>query len=310
MHRQLTRFLFALVLIAVGVAFAEQTEKKENSVAGARNSETAPMPSLLPSPETINAFLHQMFGYDSSITWKIIDIKPAEAESLAEVNVLLSNPQGQQMSTLYVTSDQKHALVGEIIPFGAEPFNAIRQKLERSVNGVAKGPAKAPIEVVEFSDLQCPHCKQAQPTIEKLITEEPNARFIFQPFPLPSHDWAMKAASYADCVHQANHEAFWKFIDAVFNAQSDITASNADQKLTDLASSVGVKAADVASCATSVDTRARIERSISLGKAAGVTGTPTLFIGGRKIANVNGTPYDIMKKMIEFYAKEEHQDKK
>ncbi len=308
MHRQFARVFFALIL-AAGLAFAQQ-KTKENSVAGARKQESAPMPSLLPSEETVNAFLHQMFGFDSGVTWKILDIRPAEADGLAEVNVLLSSPQGQGTNTIYVTSDQKHAVVGEIIPFGTEPFAATREKLEKGENGIAKGPAKAPIEIVEFSDLQCPHCKQAEPTLEKLMTDEPDAKFIFQPFPLPSHDWAMKAASFADCVSQFNYGAFWKYVDAVFNAQSDITAANADQKLTELADGAGVKGAQVASCAARPDIRARIDHSIALGKSVGVTGTPTLYIGGRKIANVNGTPYDILKNMVEFYAKEGKGEKK
>lgn len=308
MHRQFARAIFALIMVA-GFAFAQQ-KPKENSVAGARKQESAPMPSLLPSEETVNAFLHQMFGFDSSVTWKILDIKPAEADGLAQVDVLLSSPQGQGTNTIYVTSDQKHAVVGEIIPFGTEPFTATRKKLQEGENGISKGPAKAPIEVVEFSDLQCPHCKQAEPTVEKLMTDEPDARFIFQPFPLPSHDWAMKAASFAECVGESNKDAFWKFVDGVFNKQSEITAANADQKLTELADSVGVKGSQVATCAAQPDTKSRIEHSIALGKAVGVTGTPTLFIGGRKIANVNGTPYEILKNMIEFYAKQGKEGKK
>ncbi len=301
MHRQLARVVVVL-LVFTSIAFAQQKTIKQNSVGGARK--TDPMPSLLPSEETVNAFLHQMFGHDKSITWKIIEIKPAEAEGLAEVSILLSNPQGQQVSTIYVTSDQKHAVAGEIIPFGVEPFKEDREKLEKGQNGAIKGPAKAPVEIVEFSDLQCPHCKQAQPTVEKLMTDEPNARFVFQPFPIPSHDWAMKAAAYADCVSQSNKAAFWKFIDAVYGAQSDITSANADQKLTELADGAGVKGSEVAACAALPDTRARIEHSIALGKSVGVTGTPTLFIGGRKIANVNGTPYEVLKGIVEFAAGE------
>ncbi len=308
MDRRLVGVFLAVVMIG-GLAFAQQ-KTKENSVAGARKPESAPMPSLLPSEGTVNAFLHQMFGFDSAITWKILDIKPAEAEGLAQVDVLLSSPQGQGTNTLYVTSDQKHAVVGEVIPFGNEPFTATREKLEKAGNGVAKGPSKPAVEVVEFSDLQCPHCKQAQPTLEKLMTDEPDARFIFQPFPLPSHDWAMKAASFADCVSQANSAAFWKYVDAVFNAQSDLTAANADQKLTELADGVGVKGSEMAACAARPDTKARIDNSIALGKSVGVTGTPTLFIGGRKIANVNETSYDILKEMVEFYAKEGKDGKK
>ena len=68
------------------------------------------------------------------------------------------------------------------------------------MNGPSRGPADAPVTLVEFSDLQCPHCKEAQPTIDKLMAEEKNARLVFQNFPLPAHDWAAKAAYYGDCI--------------------------------------------------------------------------------------------------------------
>jgi protein-disulfide isomerase len=140
--------------------------------------------------------------------------------------------------------------------------------------------------------------------VEKLVADEPNARFVFQPFPLPSHDWAAKAAAYGDCVGRSNSEAFWKFVDAVYNAQSDITQANADEKLTALATQSGVKGADAAACAAKPETQARIDHSIELGKAVGVTGTPTLFINGRKVANIGGTPPEVLKAMVDFAAKE------
>lgn len=293
-----------MLLISAAVVFSQQKPKKEHSVAGARAADNAPMPSLLPSEETVNAFLRQMFGYEPSVTWRIVDIKPAPAEALAQVDVILSNPQGQQGTTLYITADQKHALVGDLIPFGADPFAPARQALDKGSNGVTRGPAKAPVTIVEFSDFQCPHCKTAQPTVEKLVAEEPNARFVFQQFPLPMHEWALKAASYGDCIGRKNNGAFWKFADSVFNAQSEITAANADEKLKSLADAAGVKGSEVAACAAEPDTKSRIDASLALGKEVGVTGTPTLFIGGRKIANVNGTPYEILKGITEFAAKQ------
>ena len=95
--------------------------------------------------------------------------------------------------------------------------------------------------VVEFGDLQCPHCKEAQPTIEKLMAEEKNARLVFQNFPLPSHDWAAKAAAYGDCLGRTSSDAFWKFLASVYAAQTDITAATPTRKLTALAEQAGAK---------------------------------------------------------------------
>jgi protein-disulfide isomerase len=302
MHRPITAFFFPLVLVLSG--FAQQQQKSENSVAAARPSTTAQTPAGLPSEQTVNGFLQQTFGYDPSVSWKIFAIKPATAQGLAEVDVVLANQGGQQNTTFYVTQDGKHALIGDLIPFGTKPFAATQQELLKGINGVARGPAGAPVTIVEFSDLQCPHCKQAQPTIDKLLGDEQNARFVFQQFPLPSHNWAAKAAAYADCIGRSNNDAFWKFISGTYTAQSDITEANADQKLTAVVDASGVKGSDIAACAAKPDTKSRIDASVNLGKKVEVTGTPTLFINGRRIANVNGIPYDVLKSMVEFEARQ------
>jgi protein-disulfide isomerase len=154
---------------------------------------------------------------------------------------------------------------------------------------------------VEFSDLQCPHCKEAQPNVDKLMSEHKNVRLVFQSFPLPMHDWASKAAKYADCVSQASNEAFWKFISGVYGAQSDITASNADDKLTEIATGAGVKGPDVAACAAKPETATHVEQSKTLGKDLNVDSTPTFFMNGRKLPAV---PYEVLEKLVDFSAKE------
>ena len=258
----------------------------------------------LPSEEVVNSFLQQTFGYDSAVSWKIASIKPSIAEGLAEVVVTLSNAQGQSVTTLYVTPDGKHALTGEIMPFGAKPYAPAKEALLKGVSGPARGPEKAPVTIVEFSDLQCPHCKDAQPVIDKLLTDEPNARFVFQNFPLPMHNWAAKASYYADCVGRTSNDAFWKFVQGAFDQQTNITESNADEKLTAIADASGVKGSDAAVCAAKPDTKSRVDKSIALGQSVGVTGTPTVYINGRRIGNVVGVPPEVLKGLVEFAAKQ------
>jgi protein-disulfide isomerase len=259
----------------------------------------------LPSEATVDSFLHQTFGYQPDMKWKIASIKPSQIEGLAEVTVVLASPQGQQVSNFYVAADGKHALLGDIIPFGAKPFDPDKKTLEKGVTGPSRGPKDAPVLIVEFGDLQCPACKAAQPTIEALVAAEPNARFVFQNFPLEMHNWAAKGAAYADCVGRASNDAFWKFVSKAYETQSDITAENADEKLTALADAAGVKGADIAACAAKPETKARVDASIALGKQVDVTGTPTLFINGRKIGSFDARLSDVYKSLVEFAAKPE-----
>ena len=258
----------------------------------------------LPSEATVDSFMQQTFGYEPKMSWKISSIKPALAPGLAEVDVILATPQGQQLSRFYVTADGEHAVVGEIIPFGAKPFDPVKRKLEKGVTGPSRGPKGAPVTIVEFGDLQCPACKAAQPAIEGLVAAEPNARFVFQNFPLEMHNWAAKGAAYADCVAQSSTDAFWKFVAKTYETQGDITAENADEQLTVLADAAGVKGADIATCASTPVATAHVEASVALGKSVNVTGTPTLFINGRSIGNVSGVPVDTLKVLVEFAAKQ------
>jgi protein-disulfide isomerase len=258
----------------------------------------------LPSEATVDSFLQQTFGYEAQMSWKIASIKPAPVPGLAEVDVILASPQGQQVSRFYVTSDGAHAVIGEIIPFGAKPFDPVKKMLEKGINGPSRGPKDAPVTIVEFGDLQCPACKAAQPAIEGLVAAEPNVHFVFQSFPLEMHNWAAKGAAYADCVGRASNDAFWKFIAKTYETQSDITADNADEKLTALADGTGVKGADIAACALTPATKSNVEASLALGKAVEVTGTPTLFINGRSIGDVSHVPATTLKRLVEFAAKQ------
>src|ERR1700685_4061991 len=291
-------FLNSICILFLAGTLAAQTASR---TAKAKASETpaeksaAAATSGLPSEATVDSFLHQQFGYETDLTWKISSIKPSAIAGLAEVTVVLARPRGQQLSSFFVAPDGQHALVGEIIPFGARPFDVAKRLLDKGINGPERGPKDAPVTIVEFGDLQCPACKAAQPTIEALVAAEPNARFIFQNFPLEMHNWAAKGAAYADCVGQASNEAFWKFIAKTYETQSDITAENADEKLTALADSAGVKGVDIATCSRTPATKVHVDASVALGKAVNISGTPTLFINGRAIGNVDARMGDTYK---------------
>ena len=163
MHRHLS--VCAVVLLAV-LALAQQKSASSAKPAAAPN---------LPSEEVVNAFMQQTLGYDPAISWKIGSIKPAPAEGLAEVNVTVSSPQGSQAQKFYVTPDSTHVIIGEILPFGPHPFDAVRDQLQKGINGPSHGAATAPVMVVEFSDLQCPIARTLSP---RLIAWPPKTRML------------------------------------------------------------------------------------------------------------------------------------
>jgi len=259
--------------------------------------------AALPSEATVEGFLKQMFGWNQELTWKIAEIKPAEAEGFSEVTAIFNTTQGQQIFRIYVTPDQKFALTGDLVPFGADPFAAARADL-KAANGPSHGPADAAVTIVEFGDLECPACKAAQPNVTKLLEDEPKARLIFQNFPLETiHKWAMLGAKYLDCVGRENNDALWKFISTVYEHQGEITPENAEAKLKEYAKEAGANPDTVAACAATPETQKRVRESMALGEKLGITSTPTFFINGRKVIGFgNNTPYDVVKAFVEFYA--------
>jgi protein-disulfide isomerase len=298
-HRML---IAALLFSGIVVAQTAPTLRARPAVKPATAS-PSPLGDTLPSEDTVNSFLFQMFGYEPTVTWKVIDIRPSEVPGLADVSVVITNAQGSNQSHLLVSSDGKHAITGDILPFGAKPFEDARAKLEQGVKGPSKGPAgpaKAAVTIVEFSDMQCPHCAKAAPVIEQLLAQEPEAHFVFENFPLPMHNWAEKAADYVDCVGRASNDAVWKFIQKTFDAQATITEANVDEKLKAVATESGVNGDEIATCTTKSDTKARVEASVALGKSVAVTGTPALFINGRNVPG--GEPLDLLKKIVDFQA--------
>ena len=100
-------------------------------------------------------------------------IQPTAAPGVIKVTVFVTSkdPKAQvQAATFFVTPDGKHA-IGEgagVVPFGATPFAATRDLLKERANGAWRGAAGKDLELVEFADLQCPHCKEAQSIMDQI----------------------------------------------------------------------------------------------------------------------------------------------
>ena len=252
----------------------------------------------LPTTAEVDAYMKRSFGYDPGVTWQILDIHESSAPGIAEVIVSVNKGEPYH---LFLIPSAHTALVGQMIPFGPNPYAAARTKLQGAF-GPSIGGASPPIHIVEFSDLECPHCKAAQPIVEKLAADFPQVRFTFQQFPLPAslHPWAMKAAQYADCAAQMNKDAFWKYIDSIFENQGGIALATADDKLKELAAAAGYDALEIFRCAASPETEARVKKSLDLGQALNVNQTPTVFINGRMVPGIANIPYDQLKNLVQF----------
>jgi protein-disulfide isomerase len=287
--------IFAL-MISLAVSFAVCSAQSATPKKAANKPATTA--TALPSQADVDAAMKRTLGYDPGVSWQIYDIRPSAVPGLADVLISINKQAAQH---IYLSPDGQNAIIGELIPFGTNPFAPARAKLEGAF-GPSRGGQNPPIEVVEFSDLECPHCKKAQPIVEKLTADFPQVRFTFQQFPLPAslHPWAMKAAQYADCAGQMNKDAFWKYVDAIFDNQGGIALTTADDKLKELATANGLDAAKISACAGSPETAARIKKSMDLGASLEVNETPSVFINGRRVRGIADIPYEKLKELVQF----------
>jgi protein-disulfide isomerase len=294
---------FAVVLL-LGIASVAQTSTSKPAAPPAKphmTVEVKPGSTALPTKQEAESFLRHMFGYEPNAQYQVLGISNSEVPGVAKVTVQIGSPQAQPVD-LFIMPDHQHAIVGQVLPYGADPFTPIQRKLDAEAKGPRMGATQPRVTIVEFSDLQCPHCKRAQPVIDKLVADTPGARLIFQPFPLSIHDWASKAALMGECVAEQNPQAFWTYIKSVYDAQDQIIAANAPQKLQDLAKAAGADPSRASTCAASQAVSRKIQESIDLGLSLGVTGTPTVFINGRKVGGIADMPYDQLRKLTEFEA--------
>jgi protein-disulfide isomerase len=142
-----------------------------------------------------------------------------------------------------------------------------------------RGPAEAPVTLVEFSDFQCPFCKQSQATLTQLLKQYPGKlKLVYRDFPLDQiHPQARAAAEAARCANDQGK--FWEYHDILF-AQSPQASPEALRRY---AEQSGLDAASFDRCLTSGLHRSAVQRDVDDGTRLGITGTPAFFINGRPV---------------------------
>ncbi|HZP48637.1 MAG TPA: thioredoxin domain-containing protein [Vicinamibacterales bacterium] len=161
-----------------------------------------------------------------------------------------------------------------------------------TANSPSRGPSSAPIELVEFSDFQCPFCLRAHPTVDQVLkTYGDKVRFVYRHYPLPGHPNARPAAEASECA--AEQGKFWPYYDKLFATQSRLSDADLKQDAAEL----GMDASKFNACVDSHKFAAKVDADVRAGQEAGVDGTPAFFINGRLVSGAQ--PYDVFKKVID-----------
>jgi protein-disulfide isomerase len=138
------------------------------------------------------------------------------------------------------------------------------------------GRKDAPVTLVEFSDFQCPFCKQAAPTLKQVAQKfGDKVQIVYRQYPIESlHPFALKAAEASLCGNDQGK--FWELHDAMFADQTRLAVSDLKQT----ARRLGLDGNAFDSCLDSGRHVAQVQKDIQEGQRVGITGTPMMFING------------------------------
>lgn len=141
-----------------------------------------------------------------------------------------------------------------------------------------KGKKTAKVTITEFSDFQCPYCARLQPTLKEVLTAYPNdVKLVYKDFPLSFHQHAKNAAKASRAAGEQGK--FWEMHDLIFENFSTLS----DEKFKEFATKLKLDMNKFLADFNSTKYDALIQQDIDLGRSASVSGTPTLFINGKRM---------------------------
>jgi protein-disulfide isomerase len=148
-----------------------------------------------------------------------------------------------------------------------------------------RGNKNAKITLIEYSDFECPFCKNFEPTLSEILkTYDGKVRLVYRHYPLPFHANAQKEAEASECIAElGGNDLFWKYSDIINERTTSNGTGFALDALGPLAAEIGVNQQQFQSCLDSGKYEKLVKDSITEGSNAGVSGTPSIFVNGKII---------------------------
>jgi protein-disulfide isomerase len=286
------KLLLYLIVCACAAALSGQTKAKPAAPA---------KPSAL-DKTTLENYIRHLQTWDRSINLEISDPKSAPMDGFLEFNIHASKDKASQELVFYVSKDGKHILQGTVFETAENPFKSDLDKL-KGITALSPnyGTQGAPVVIVEFSDFQCPYCRDEAKTLRSNILKAyPKEVHLYHlDMPIESiHPWARAAAVAGHCAFKQNAGAFWDYYDWIYDHQADITADNLKAKVLEWAKDkANVDSLQLNRCMDTKETDSEIALSIEQAKNLQVNQTPTFFVNGRRMAGAIDWP--TMKHVID-----------
>ena len=228
-------------------------------------------------------------------SWKtrLLNLKKSPFTGVYEANVEFSADNNVRMLSIFISTDSKFYVVGNLYDSSLD-YDALRRRKIHLEGAPSKGDLDAPVTIVEFSDLQCSSCKQAHEAIQKdnlLESYRGQVRFVYKNYPLSGfHPWALQAAVGCMCAYRQNPDAFWKMQNDLYFDQAGVTVDNLKERVMRSAKEGGLNLKKFEECYDQKAALDRVNADLAEGNSLGVNATPTFFVNGRVLPGYPGTP--------------------
>jgi protein-disulfide isomerase len=261
------------LLISALPAFAQTT------------SATASAPEQAQILQSTEAFVRNLYAWGPEFNVRLGPLMPSASPDFYLVPIHVTINGQTDTGSVYVSKDGKTFLRGDMYDMSSNPFSENLAHLNVEGNP-AVGPPNASVTIVEFSDFQCPHCRDLFRNLKTLETQYPQLRVVYKDFPLTQiHPWTETASIGARCAYIQSPNAFWKLHDSLFENQDLISTENIWEKLVGFASTAGLDPDAFRACMSSPEAKQTVERNRTDGEALNVNSTPTVFVNGRMLVS-------------------------
>lgn len=161
---------------------------------------------------------------------------------------------------------------------------ALPKTVETAKNRASLGDRKAPITIVEYSDFQCPYCKNGAENVETIRKKYgKKIFFVFKHLPLNFHALAMPAAKYFEAIAIQNGKKAYEFHDALFKNQNEFVAGG-EKWMEERAKKLGVNMTKLKQDLASEEVKKRIDGDMAQARDLGFSGTPGYLVAGVRLA--------------------------
>jgi len=227
---------------------------------------------------------------------KVIDQQLEEAQKLAKSGTKPSEMYVALSKKFYQAPEQPSQAANNKPAANPEDDDKTVWKVPFDAKDPVRGPADALVTIVEWSDFQCPFCKRVEPTLKQIRdTYASDVRFVWKDNPLPFHNRAKPAATFARLAFdQKGEKGFWAAHDAMYDAS---TSDLEDATLEKIAGQIGVPWSQVKAAIDQDKYKDQLAASVDLASDLNARGTPHFFINGRRLSGAQ--PFDAFKKMVD-----------